>query len=233
MKVIGAGLPRTGTMSVQAALKQLGYRCYHMQEVPREPGHLRAWNDAVSGRTTMDWHTLFRNYEATVDAPACFYYADLLRTFPGAKVILTVRDPERWYQSVMTLIRTTERLRPLRYLIPKLALFLRLGDSLNAKFFDGTQDKDRLIQAFNAHNAAVQHGVPQERLLVFRVQDGWEPLCAFLGCAVPQLPFPHLNEGDATLRERFRQVFLSGPLRNALLAAGLLGLSLLAWLFFV
>ena len=132
-----------------------------------------------------------------------------------------MRDPERWYQSVMTLIRTTERLRPLRYLIPKLALFLRLGDGLNAKFFDGTQDKDRLIQVFNAHNASVQHRVPQERLLVFRVQDGWEPLCAF-----PQLPFPHLNEGDATLRERFRQVFLSGPLRNALLAAGLLGLSL-------
>ena len=70
MKVIGAGFMRTGTMTMQAALERLGYPCYHM-EVPREPGHLDAWYQSVTGQAPMDWHTLFRKFEATVDTPGC------------------------------------------------------------------------------------------------------------------------------------------------------------------
>ena len=99
MQAIGAGLPRTGPMSMRAALNQLGYPCYHMQNVPRETGHLQAWDDAVTGRSPMDWQRLFQHYEAIVDAPGCFFYADLMRAYPEAKVVLTVRDPERWYTS--------------------------------------------------------------------------------------------------------------------------------------
>jgi len=95
MKIIGAGLPRTGTMSLRAALNQLGYPCYHMEVVARNPSHLQVWDDLISGRAAMDWQTFFREYEATVDAPACFYFEELAREFPKAQVILTVRDAER------------------------------------------------------------------------------------------------------------------------------------------
>ena len=232
MQVIGAGLPRTGTLSMQAALNQLGYPCYHMQNVPREPGHLQAWDDVVTGRSPMDWRRLFERYEATVDAPGCFFYDDLIRTYPEAKVVLTVRDPERWYASLTTLMRTMDRLRPLRFVIPKLRRFLCFIDHLTAKFFEGARDRDTLIRLSKEHNAAVQQAVPAERLLVFQVKDGWGPLCAFLGCEVPDTPFPHLNEGDATLKAGFRELFLAGPLRVLVLAAGVLGLGCVAWLLF-
>ena len=112
MRVIGAGLPRTGTMTMQAALKTLGYPCYHMKEVPRERGHLDAWYQFVTGQAPMDWHTLFRNFEATVDTPGCLYYQELMEAFPDAKVVLTVREPDRWYASLMTLYRTFNTFRP-------------------------------------------------------------------------------------------------------------------------
>lgn len=230
MQVIGAGLPRTGTMSMQAALNQLGYPCYHMQNVPREAGHLQAWDDAVTGRSPMDWQRLFQHYEAIVDAPGCFFYADLMRAYPEAKVVLTVRDPERWYTSMMTLWRTMERLRPLRFLIPKLGHFFRFVDHMSTRFLAGALDRETLIRLSNEHNAAVQQTVPTDRLLVFQVKDGWGPLCDFLGCEVPDTPFPHLNEGDATLKARFREVFLACPLRTIALAAAVFGLGCVAWL---
>ena len=121
MKVIGAGISRTGTMTMQAALQTLGYHCYHMKEVLKEPGHLDAWHQFVTGQAPMDWHTLFRKFEATTDTPACWYYQDLMEAFPDAKVILTVREPERWYESFVTLRTTVNRFRPVSRLIPKMA----------------------------------------------------------------------------------------------------------------
>ena len=118
----------------------------------------------------------------------------------------------------------------MRFLIPKLGHFFRFVDHTSAKFLAGAQDKEALIRLSNEHNAAVQQTVPAERLLVFQVKDGWGPLCDFLGCEVPDTPFPHLNEGDVTLKTRFREVFLAGPLRIIALAAGVLGLSYVAWL---
>src|SRR4029077_18449118 len=90
MQVIGAGFGRTGTMSMQAALELLGYRCYHMKEITERPGDLQAWHEFVSGRARMDWKPLFESYEATVDFPACIYYRELLQEFPDAKVVLNV-----------------------------------------------------------------------------------------------------------------------------------------------
>src|SRR3990172_8497366 len=91
MQVIGAGFGRTGTMSMQAALEILGFRCYHMKEVSEHAGHLQAWHQFVAGRVPMDWQTLFKDFEATVDFPGCIYYRELLREFPNAKVVLTIR----------------------------------------------------------------------------------------------------------------------------------------------
>lgn len=228
MKVIGAGIGRTGTLTMQAALETLGYHCYHMHEVPREPGHLDAWYKFVTGQAPMDWHTLFRKFEATVDAPACFYYEELLHAFPDAKVILTVRELDRWYESFVTLRTTVNRFRPVSRLIPKMAKMLRFVDAMLDKNFEGSLDRASCIRVFNEHNEAVQRVVPPDRLLVFRVTEGWEPLCKFLGCEVPEgVPFPHLNEGDQTLKSVIRQLFVGPWVRRLALMA--IGLAFVAW----
>ncbi|MEM7532870.1 MAG: sulfotransferase family protein [Chloroflexota bacterium] len=217
MKIIGAGFPRTGTMSMQAALNHLGYPCYHMEIVARNVSHLQAWDDFFTGCAAMDWQTLFQNYEATVDAPACFYYEELMHMYPDAKVILMVRDSERWYASFMTLVRTIQFLRTVGYVVPPLGRFLNFVTRLHDRYMvePEIQDKAQVIEAFNQHNEVVQRLVPKERLLVFHVKDGWEPLCAFLGCEVPQdTPFPHLNAGDATVKAKLHEIFMTGPFRG-------------------
>ena len=231
MKVIGAGFPRTGTMSMQAALETLGYHCYHMKEVPKERGHLDMWHDFVTDQAPMDWQTLFRNFEATVDAPACFYYKELMQEFPEAKVVLTLREPDRWYASFVTLNNTMNSFRPVGWLIPKLAKMARFGDALLGQwFFKGYLDRADCIRVFNEHNEAVQQYIPADRLLVFRVTEGWEPLCEFLGCDVPDgIPFPHLNEGDQTIRAFTRQLFIGPWMRRVLVPVLGLGLVVLAW----
>lgn len=219
-------------MSMQAALGILGYRCYHMKEVPEQPGHLQAWHEFVSGRAPMDWKTIFKDYEATVDFPACIYYQELLREFPDAKVVLNVRDPERWFDSFMTLQRTTDRLRVFRF-IPKARRFLSFVDLLLGKVFNCPRDRDHCINVFNRHNQEVQESVPEDRLLVFRVQQGWEPLCKFLGCEVPEgIPFPHLNEGKETIEALARERVIGPWFRKAFIAVGVgAGLFLMWWFF--
>ncbi len=227
MKVIGAGFMRTGTLSTQAALRILGFPCYHMREVPKTPGHLDAWMALVRDERPMDWHTLFRGFEATVDMPACWYYRELMEAFPDAVVVLNVRDPERWYQSLMTLVGFLDKMRALRF-IPKLRRFLDFGEALFGRVFGDDRSKEHCIRVFNAHNEAVRAAVPPERLLVFEVKDGWGPLCAFLGRDVPEGPFPHLNEGDGTFRQQFRELFLGPWMRRVAISVGAAGLVALA-----
>lgn len=214
---------------MQAALNQLGFRCYHMQDVPREPGHLKAWKDTLAG-APADWRRLFEGYEATVDAPACFYHTELAAEFPDALVVLTVRDPERWYDSTMSLMAVVKPLRPLARVIPKLGQFLGLVDGLTDEFLTPSREKAAVLSAVAWHNAAVQQAVPPERLLVFRVPDGWEPLCAFLDREVPRAPFPHLNEGSHTVRARLRDLFLGGPARVGLAVLAVFVASGVVWL---
>lgn len=229
MQVIGAGFGRTGTMSMQAALNALGYRCYHMKEVPEQPGHLQAWHEFVSGRAPMDWKTLFKDYEATVDFPACIFYEELLREFPDAKVVLNVRDPERWFDSFLTLQETTDSFRKFRF-IPKARRFLNFVDLLLPKVFGSPKDRATCIAVFNRHNQQVQERVPKDRLLVFRVDKGWEPLCAFLGCDVPRgIPFPHLNEGRATLEALAHERLIGPWLRKVAITLGAGVLLALGW----
>jgi hypothetical protein len=229
MKVIGAGFGRTGTMSMQAALEILGYRCYHMKEVTEHQGHLAAWHEFVAGRAPMDWKTLFKDFEATVDFPACSYYRELMAEFPEAKVVLNVREPDRWFDSFLTLQQTTDRFRVFRF-IPRARRFLSFVDTLLPKVFGDPRDRGGAIEVFNRHNREVQEAVPADRLLVFRVQDGWVPLCKFLGREVPTgVPFPHLNEGKETLEALARARLFGPALRKARIAAGAAAAALVLW----
>ncbi|MCH7663890.1 MAG: hypothetical protein IH859_08495 [Chloroflexi bacterium] len=101
MQVIGSGFGRTGTLSLKTALEILGFgRCYHMMEVARHPSHVKVWVAAVNGQP-VDWQQLFTGFEAAVDFPSSIYYQEMMQAFPHAKVLHTVRDPQRWYDSTV------------------------------------------------------------------------------------------------------------------------------------
>ncbi len=208
LKVIGAGFGRTGTRSLKEALEILGFGpCYHMVEAFEHPEHVPAWNAATRGEP-VDWQELFREYRATVDWPGCTFYQQLMETYPDAKVLLSVRDPEKWYESVTSTIyqvsrRSRSPFAPLLMLLlslirPSVAKLVPLINRLiwQGTFQDRFEDKAFALSVFNQHNEEVKQYVPPEKLLVYSVKEGWEPLCAFLGVPVPDVPFPHLNDRE-------------------------------------
>jgi hypothetical protein len=196
LQVIGAGLGRTGTLSMKVALDQLGLGpCYHMTEVFAHPGHVPLWDAALDGRP-VDWNALFAGYRATVDWPACHFWRALADRFPGAKVVLTLRSPESWYASIRETI--FEILGAAAPPDPSLAAWHAMVIKLiGAQTFGTTMpDRDHAIDVYERHNAAVQRALPPGRLLVYQVAQGWQPLCDFLGVPVPAGDFPRVNSKD-------------------------------------
>jgi hypothetical protein len=218
VKVIGAGFGRTGTMSLKVALETLGFDpCYHMTEVFANPEHTGFWVSAWRGESA-DWDGVLGGYEAAVDWPACTFYEELMERHPEAKVILSVRDPERWYESVRNTIYELSVAIPrhpiyrIGYKIVSLFVFRGsgnvdlAGEIIWQGTFDGRfEDKDYAIEVFERHNAEVQRRVPGDRLLIYDVKAGWEPLCEFLGVEVPDEPFPRTND-TAQMRRRLQGV---------------------------
>lgn len=203
LKVIGAGFSRTGTLSMKSALEQLGFApCYHGAEavLPRpdyNDGHLDAWHDHYVGGMRMDWPWLFRSFLATVDLPACLHYRELMRTFPDAKVVLTTRDPDEWFDSWQALWSAIDEVRDPRRIV-RFHKYITVVDAILDRHMGGRIDRVANIDFFKRHIEAVRRDVPADRLLEFKVTDGWEPLCRFLGVDVPQGSFPHLNEREYT-----------------------------------
>lgn len=193
LTLIGAAFPRTGTMSVKKALESLGVGpCYHMHEVFLNPPHVPVWDAAGDGRTP-DWRELLAGYTATLDAPACLYWKELASAFPGAKVLLLRRDPETWYESMYSTAYQVI-MGPRGKADPAMRMVRRL-------FLDGFlagrfEDRNFAIGAYRRYCESVIEETPEERLLVYEVSEGWEPLCAFLGYDIPQEPFPTKNTRD-------------------------------------
>ncbi|HEY9879292.1 MAG TPA: sulfotransferase family protein [Leptolyngbyaceae cyanobacterium] len=200
LSVIGAGFGRTGTLSLKAALEMLGYGpCYHMIEVFAHPEHIDLWNAATDGE--FHWDEIFDGFRAAVDWPACAFWQPLLEYYPDAKVILTVRDPNRWYESALQTIYGATHRNPAADTPPIfIAQRAMAGKLVWERTFGGRfDDRDHAIAVFNAHNEAVKAAVPANRLLVFEARQGWEPLCTFLGCPVPDAPFPNVNSTEEFL----------------------------------
>lgn len=216
--MIGAGFGRTGTMSLKVALETLGFGpCYHMMEVFSHPEHAARWEAAWLGEP-VDWDDLLDGYEAAVDWPACAYYEELMERYPDAKVILTVRDPERWYESVRDTIyalsMTVSHSRVLQLVLGLRGLLrhgtFAGGNMARTIIWDGTfdgrfEDRRYAVRVFERHNEEVRRRVPEDRLLTFEVSQGWGPLCDFLGVEVPDEPFPRLND-TAEMRDRLRKL---------------------------
>ena len=196
LELIGAGLGRTGTLSLKAALERVGYGpCYHMIEVLTAPERGRHWLEETPDGS-HHWDAIFRGYRATVDWPAAAFWRELVERYPDAKVLLSLRDADRWYDSVMNTIypvmtralpedapETLQDFHEMVYtLIFERTFQGRLADRAHAK------------RVFEEHNRAVIEAVPASRLLVYQPGDGWEPICRFLDVPVPQQDFPHLND---------------------------------------
>lgn len=194
LKVIGAGLPRTGTMSLKYALPMLlGGRCHHNSVVYTDAAHVAGWNAALDG--TPDWDALYAGYSAAVDWPTSAFWPELAAAYPDALVLLSLRrDAAEWRRSMENTVVDSYR-NPIIRPRPQAQ---RLAQGVWAKafgepFFD---DPERLTAAYDAHAHRVRESIPPERLIEWTVGDGWEPLCRALGVAVPAgEPFPHLNTG--------------------------------------
>ena len=212
LKIVGTGFGRTGTLSLKIALERLGVGpCYHMMEVFPRPEHVAMWH-RLAFEHRIDWDELFHGFHATVDWPSARWWREIAAHFPDAKVLLSVRDPEAWYQSMIDTIY-----QPLKEPAPDgVPEIVRLQSEMARKailaetFDNRFEDKAHAIDVFKRHSQEVRDTIDPARLLVFDVREGWEPLCRFLEVPIPDEPFPRLNDTATTqamirmMRERTR-----------------------------
>ncbi len=195
LKVIGAGLGRTGTNSLRLALNQLGLGpCHHMYEVRQDlPRNLPLW--VANAKGAYDWPESYKGFNSAVDWPTASFYRELAVAYPDAKFVLTTRSPESWAQSFSETIRTILKSRD--QMPPENRPFVDMLIALVGLVgINGDLDHDGLVASFVAHNTNVKAAIPANRLLEYQVKQGWDPLCAFLGLAVPSEAFPRTNDRE-------------------------------------
>jgi len=205
MRLIGAGLPRTGTLSQKVAMEMLGLApCYHMVNVLADLDLAQGWRRALEGESP--WEEIFDGFEATVDWPGSFFYRELTEFYPDAKVLLSVRDSEAWERSMRDtiwglfygdmLMRDLSNARG--RVDAKWRSYIDMMEGMwerSGLIDDGAETTSESMRAaMERYHEEVQANVPADRLLVWSVNDGWEPLCEFLGLDVPDTPFPRLND---------------------------------------
>mmetsp|Transcript_34366 Transcript_34366/g.41523 ORF Transcript_34366/g.41523 Transcript_34366/m.41523 type:complete len:266 (-) Transcript_34366:56-853(-) len=213
IEVIGAGLGRTGTKSLQAALDMLGYKTYHFPL----PAHAETWARFAEGKASSDEvleMVVGDGYTATCDNPPADIYLEQLTKYPNAKVVLTIRDSgSKWARSWKVLMRFVEvQERPFSFTYPTfiqwipfmkawkrmrnyIGTHIGLGPGELVRGWERQSDPEGwLASQYEAHNAKVKAKVPANKLLVFNVKDGWGPLCTFLEKEEPTEPFPFVNE---------------------------------------
>lgn len=203
MEIIGAGLSKTGTKSLAAALAGLGLRTIH--------NDMQRLNDVISGTSHSPDFRRYDDADAVLDLPTAWFFEELLQAYPEAKCILTVRDEDAWWQSIRAHMgeifgMATREQDPVRW-------------DLRCHVYGSAHPQEFIYRKrYREHNARVRAVVPADRLLVMDVTagDGWAPLCAFLGRQVPQEPFPHGNERGAMAQraESRRQLAKAQPSRH-------------------
>jgi hypothetical protein len=207
LKVIGAGWGRTGTESLKKALEIIGFgKCYHAFELLKDGHRVVYWEQLAKGEQP-DYDRLFEGFQSAVDFPVALYYKEFMKQYPEAKIILSYRDPEKWYESASKTI-----LRPIPFFFIPLCRFVGLfnknisyfprihaimiNEILN-QFMQGRQnDRAFMINLYNRWVEDVKQTVPEEKLLVFEAREGWEPLCKFLNVPIPEVPYPKGNDSE-------------------------------------
>jgi hypothetical protein len=201
LQVIGSGFGRTGTFSLKLALEQLGFGpCHHMEQAFANPDQPPRWARVAGDDTTLwasdEWRDLMKGYRAQVDWPGAHIWRELAATYPEAKVIHSTRPEEKWWTSFDQTIGKFLTGREEMPLPPHIRTMTEAAHQMiGQKTFGGRwADKDTAIAAFRRREADVRAAIPPERLLVFNVAEGWEPLCAFLDVQVPDTDFPRTND---------------------------------------
>eukprot|EP00092_Neocalanus_flemingeri_P106134 GFUD01136137.1.p1 GENE.GFUD01136137.1~~GFUD01136137.1.p1 ORF type:complete len:308 (+),score=51.64 GFUD01136137.1:21-944(+) len=229
IKLIGAGLPRTGTLSLKTALTQLySGRCYHMLDVfTGDQEDVYVWVKAVRGEMKpQDWKEYFgkKNYATGVDFPFSLFYKDIMAAYPDAKVVLSTRDPKTWHGSVFNSIYQIKVLVKRHPTVPLLlGLFDRRNPSVlnmqevmgntvphgcEVSFTEAIEGGPKVAEKFfNDWEAEVRRTVPSENLLVASAKEGWAPLCNFLGLPVPENDYPRVND-TASIQKMIRNIWL-------------------------
>ena len=198
LKIIGSGFGRTGTMSLKRALEQLAFGpCHHMEELLLHPEQVHYWQGIVAGQR-MNWEEVFAGYNSQVDWPGAHVWRDLAAAYPQAKVIHTVRPEEDWWrsfsQTIAALLTSDQQMPPPPHI---LAMMQMAREMISAQTFGGSLiDQETALAAYQRRSEEVRAAIPPERLLVFDVAEGWQPLCRFLDVAEPAMPFPRLNSTE-------------------------------------
>lgn len=206
LEIIGPGFGRTGTSSLKIALEHLGFGpCHHMFEVRDNPELLPDWEAAARGEA-VDWDKVFQGYRSQADWPGARYWRELARHFPDAKVVLTVRDPDAWFDSVQATIAPFIAARGTHPSPHVNAIAEMAYRTIVAPIFqDRISDREHATRVFREHIADVQAEIPAHRLLTFDLRDGWQPLCEFLQVEVPDIPFPRTNSSKEFVNEEWKQ----------------------------
>ncbi|HEX4110769.1 MAG TPA: sulfotransferase [Solirubrobacteraceae bacterium] len=207
MKVIGVGMPRTGTLTQKVALEKLGAGpCYHMVDVIADLDRVQHWLAALDG--APDWDTTFDGFQATVDVPGAYFCRGLLERYPDAKFVLSVRDPEQWAASMRgTVWDFANGDSPMSHLSyahahvnPRWASFVTMLKRLlwdeGGMLHEARDEPDRLPELFERWTVEVREAVPAAQLLEWSASEGWGPLCEFLGVPEPDTPMPHVNDAQ-------------------------------------
>ncbi len=212
-------MPRTGTLTQKMALEMLGLGpCYHMVDVLADLDQAAMWQQALDG--SSPWPELFDGFNSTVDWPGGYFYRELADFYPEAKVVLSVREDEAWEASMRQTVWAVRHGESLIRLLssaqahvnPQWQAFLDMIDRLlwqGRGTFAGGHGPGEMIGRMKRHNEEVKASIPSDRLLVWSVQEGWEPLCEFLELPVPEVPFPHIND-----RKEFLNRIIDGSLET-------------------
>lgn len=195
LAVIGSGFGRTGTASLKRALEQLGFGpCHHMEEVFQHPEQVPYWQALAAGQA-VNWDEVFDGYRSQVDWPGAHYWRELADAYPQAKVIHTARPEERWWTSFSATIAVLLRTYQEMPLPPHMRAMMQVGAEIVGPQTFGASfiDREIALGAYRRRAEQVGAAIRAERLLVFDVAEGWEPLCRFLDKPVPKTPFPRVN----------------------------------------
>ena len=206
IKIVGAGYGRTGTLSTRQALNTLGFPCYHMHDVigqEMKPGHLEFWLKVARSpaMSQHDWGRVFSDFSATIDNPASCVWQELMQAYPDAKVLLTLhpKGAQAWYESTINTIyftRTSWQFKVVEFFTP---FGRKIGEMTHKLIWQrnhkaSMEDRDAAIAEYYKHIELVKASVPADKLLVFSADQGWNPLCEFLGVEAPDEDFPNVND---------------------------------------
>jgi hypothetical protein len=168
-----------------------------MHEVFSNLDHVPAWRNALRGEAP-DWYWFLSDYVAAVDWPASAFWRELSDANPEALVVLSLRDdPATWWQSADQTILEVGRREEYPEYGDWLTLFHEL---LRERIDERWDDAEAAMAAYERNSKDVRGALPSDRLLEWRPQDGWAPICDALGVRIPDEQFPHMNTREEWAR---------------------------------